>query len=129
MASFKTSTGDISIHLQNTESNPNFIAFGQTSVTKRENSVYAESAIIQQDVQISGSKYLYEEPAISQRSGGRKEYKELQANNWPVKCFMAMMIALVIAVVALAVSTVADYGIKVGINQVVWNFEQPFLKI
>ncbi|XP_063726187.1 angiopoietin-related protein 7-like [Symsagittifera roscoffensis] len=102
MASFKTSTGDVSFQLQNTESNPNINADGQNSGNKREDSVYEESANIEQDEQISGSKYVYEEPAITQRSGGQKEDKEPQANNWPVKCFMAMMIALVIAVVVLA---------------------------
>ena len=82
----------------------NVNADGQISGNKREDSVYEESANIEQDEQVSGSKYVYEEPANTQRSGGRKEYKEPQANNWPVKCFMAMMIALVIAVVVLAVS-------------------------
>ena len=129
MASFKTSTGDVSFQLQNTESNPNINADGQNSGNKREDSVYEESANIEQDEQISGSKYVYEEPAITQRSGGQKEDKEPQANNWPVKCFMAMMIALVIAVVVLAVSKVSNYGIIAGINQVVWNFERPFSKI
>ena len=129
MASFKTSTGDVSFQLQNTESNPNINADGQNSGNKREDSVYEESANIEQDEQISCSKYVYEEPAITQRSGGQKEDKELQANKWPVKCFMAMMIALVIAVVILAVSTISNYGIQVGNNQVVWNFERPFLKI
>ena len=119
MASFKTSTGDVSFQLQNTESNPNINADGQISGNKREDSVYEESANIEQDEQISGSKYVYEEPAITQRNGGRKQDKELQPNNWPVKCFMAMMIALVIAVVVLAVSKVSNYGIIAGINQVV----------
>ena len=120
MASFKTSTDDVDFQLQNTESNPNIKEEGQISGNKREDSVYEESAKVEQDEQISGSKYVYEEPAITQRSGGRKEDRELQPNNWPVKCFMAMMIALVIAVVVLAVSTISNYGNEVGIiNQVV----------
>ena len=103
MASFKTLTGDIIFQLQNTESNPNINADGQISGNKREDIVYEESANIEQDEQISGSKHVYEEPAITQRSSGRKEDKELQANNWPVKCLMAMMIALVIALVSMEI--------------------------
>ena len=116
MASFKTSTDDVNFQLQNTESNLNIKEEGQISGNKREDNVYDE--YLQQNEQTFGNKDVYEEPAITQRSGGQKEDKELQPNNWPVKCFMAMMIAMVIAVVVLAVSTISNYGIKVGINQV-----------
>ena len=101
----------------------------QISGNNPEDNFYDDSANNEQNEQISGSKYVYEEPAITQRSSGRKEDKELQANNWPMKCFMTMMSALVIAVVVLTVSTISNYGIKEGINQVVWNFEQPFSEI
>ena len=128
MASFETATGDVIFELQNTESIPNINEDGQISCNKREDFlyeesaniqqveqisdnnrediVYEESANIQQDEQISGDKYVYEEPAITQLSGGRKEHQELLQNISLVKCFMAMMIALLIAVVVLAVSSI-----------------------
>ena len=139
MASFSTSTDDGNFQFHLTEPNiyiseneqisgnnredsvyeesANFRQDEQISGSNRDDIAYDESANTEQDEQVSGSKYVYEEPAITQRSGGRKEDKELQPNNWHVKCFMAMMIALVIAVVVLTVSTISNYGINLGINQ------------
>ena len=110
MASFKTSTDDVNFQLQNTESNPNIREEGQISGNKREDNVYEE--YFQQNEQTFGNKDIYEEPAITQHSSGRKEDRELQPNNWPVKGFIAMMIALVIAVVVLAVSTISIMELK-----------------
>ena len=136
MASFETATGDVIFELQNTEPIPNINEDGhissnkredflyeesaniqqdeQTSGNNREDIVYEESANIQRDEQISDDNFVYEEPANTQLSGGRKEDRELQQNNWPLKCFMAMMIALLIAVVVLAVSKISNSGINVG---------------
>ena len=85
MASFDASTGEVRSKLQYNVPKMDVNVKEQIPDNKRE-------------------KSIYDEPAHVQRSSGQTGEKQPQQNNWPVRCFMVMMIAMLVAVVFLAVS-------------------------
>ena len=85
MAYFNTSTADVKIEFQKTQPKPGVNETDQSSMAEQEDGIY-------------------QQPADFQLNDGRIENKQIQQNNWLLKCFMAMVIVLTVTVFVLAVS-------------------------